>query len=159
MSMIYLSRIVFEYQGARFEGCLFSLRKERLRLFATIGLIGLGLIILFPNFAFPLAWIAPIFLLEPISAAFGYPSMFKKLKSGNYTLIASISAAALFNWIILELWNDYSSPKLVYTIPYVGFLKVLEMPILGYLGYPFFGMIVYNFVLPSVYPMSLRSIA
>ena len=85
--------------------------------------------------------------------------MLKKLKSGNYTLIASISAATLFNWIIWELWNDYSSPKLVYTIPYVGFLKVFEMPILGYLGYPFFGMIVYNFVLPSVYPMSLRSIA
>ena len=73
--------------------------------------------------------------------------MLQKLHNGNYTIIASISAATLSNGIVWELWNYYSSPKWLYTIPYVGFLKVFEMPILGYLGYPFFGMIVYNFVL------------
>lgn len=116
-------------------------------MFPAIGSIGLGLVVLFPTFAFPLVWIAPIFLLESISSAFGYPSLFKKIQTGNYTLIASISASTLFNGITWEFWNYYSSPKWVYTIPYVGFLKVFEMPILGYLGYPFFGMIVYNFVL------------
>ena len=147
MSTIYFVKIVFRDQGLRFEGRPFSLQKERVSLFAAIGLIGLGLVILFPTLAFPLVWIAPIFLLESISAAFVYPSMLQKLHNGNYTIIASISAATLSNGIVWELWNYYSSPKWLYTIPYVGFLKVFEMPILGYLGYPFFGMIVYNFVL------------
>ena len=147
MSTIYFVKILFQDQGARFEGRPFSLQKERLRLFAAIGLIGLGLVVIFPTFAFPLVWLAPIFLLEPISAALWYPSMLQKLKNGNYTLIISISAATLFNGTVWELLNYYSSPKWVYTIPYVGFLNVFEMPILGYLGYPFFRIIVYNFVL------------
>ena len=42
-------------------------------------------------------------------------------------------------------WNFYSLPKWIYTIPYVGFWKVFEMPILGYLGYPFFGLIVFSY--------------
>jgi hypothetical protein len=56
----------------------------------------------------------------------------------------------LFNGIVWELWNYYSSPKWAYMIPYVGFLNVFEIPILSYLGYPFFGMIVYSFV-PILY--------
>ncbi len=35
--------------------------------------------------------------------------------------------------------------KWTYTIPYVGFCKVFEMPLLGYLGYPFFGIIVCSY--------------
>ena len=31
-----------------------------------------------------------------------------------------------------------------YQIPYVGFWKLFEMPALGYLGYPFFGLIVFT---------------
>ncbi len=53
--------------------------------------------------------------------------------------------ATLFNGLWWELWNYLSLPKWIYTIPYVGFWKVFEMPILGYLGYPFFGLIVFNY--------------
>ena len=34
-----------------------------------------------------------------------------------------------------ELWNFYSHPKWVYQVPFVDFLHVFEMPLLGYLGY------------------------
>jgi hypothetical protein len=33
------------------------------------------------------------------------------------------------------MWNFYSWPKWYYTVPYVGWAKVFEMPLLGYLGY------------------------
>jgi len=51
----------------------------------------------------------------------------------------------LFTGLWWEIWNYYSLPKWVYTIPYVGFWKIFEMPLLGYLGYPFFGLIVFTY--------------
>ena len=51
----------------------------------------------------------------------------------------------LFTGFFWEMWNFYSLPKWYYTIPYVGFWKVFEMPILGYGGYPFFGLVVFSY--------------
>ena len=42
-----------------------------------------------------------------------------------------------------EMWNQWSYPKWVYHVPGVGFAKVFEMPILGYLGYLPFSLEVY----------------
>jgi hypothetical protein len=33
------------------------------------------------------------------------------------------------------MWNFLSYPKWIYHVPFVGFLHVFEMPLLGYLGY------------------------
>ncbi len=138
---------IFETLGSHFEGPQFSLGARDAYALAVAGFVGLALAILLPTIAFPLIWLAPIFLLESLAYATGNPSVFQKINKGNHTLVVSISAATLFNGIVWEFWNYYSSPKWMYTIPYVGFLKVFEMPILGYLGYPFFGVIVYNFTL------------
>ena len=43
------------------------------------------------------------------------------------------------------MWNFYSLPKWTYTIPYVGFWHVFEMPLLGYLGYLPFGIVVFAY--------------
>jgi hypothetical protein len=43
------------------------------------------------------------------------------------------------------MWNVLSLPKWTYTIPYVGFWHIFEMPLLGYLGYPFFGIVVFSY--------------
>jgi hypothetical protein len=34
-----------------------------------------------------------------------------------------------------EMWNFYSYPKWIYQIPFVDFLHIFEMPLLGYGGY------------------------
>jgi hypothetical protein len=41
------------------------------------------------------------------------------------------------------MWNYNAMSKWYYTVPFVGFGKVFEMPILGYLGYLPFGWEVY----------------
>ncbi len=53
-------------------------------------------------------------------------------------------SGTLFTGFFWEMWNYYSLPKWVYHVPYVGFWKIFEMPALGYLGYPFFGLIVFT---------------
>jgi hypothetical protein len=51
----------------------------------------------------------------------------------------------LFTGFWWEFWNFYSMPKWIYTIPYVDFWRIFEMPLLGYGGYPFFGLIAYSY--------------
>jgi hypothetical protein len=100
-----------------------------------------------PQFLFPLVWIAPILIVEPLLFLLQAKSTLYQIQRGDWTTIISVTSAALFTGLFWEMWNFYSLPKWQYTIPYVGFLKVFEMPILGYLGYPFFGIIVYSYTI------------
>ena len=101
---------------------------------------------LFPSETFPLVWILPILFLEPLAYALRVPaSLVHQIEQGNLTLPLSLGIGTLVTGFWWECWNFYSLPKWIYTIPYVGFWKVFEMPILGYLGYPFFGLIVFSY--------------
>ncbi len=99
----------------------------------------------FPNESFPLVWIAPILILEPVGFALRYPTLLPDLLARDWRLTAAAMIAATFNGVWWEMWNFHSLPKWTYTIPYVGFWKVFEMPLLGYLGYPFFGIVVFAY--------------
>lgn len=55
------------------------------------------------------------------------------------------AVAALVCGFFWEFWNYGALPKWYYTIPYFGFGKIFEMPILGYLGYLPFGLMIYSF--------------
>ena len=101
---------------------------------------------LFPSETFPLVWIFPILFLEPLAYTWGVrASLVNQIERGNLALPLSLGIGALITGFWWECWNFYSLPKWIYTIPYVGFWKVFEMPILGYLGYPFFGLIVFSY--------------
>src|SRR6478752_1264961 len=122
-----------------------TIRKANLVVSVLLGLSSFCLVVLFPREAFPLVWIAPILLLEPVTYAAGFPSLLRQIERGDWLLPVSIMAATMFNGVCWELWNFYSLPKWVYEIPYVDFWHVFEMPILGYLGYPFFGLFVFSY--------------
>ncbi len=145
MSTIYLFKSAIDGFGMSFRGRSFAVGKRWLAVSVLFGLLGLDALTLLPDITFPLVWIAPLLIIEPISYLFGFPSLLRKTQDGNYNLIVSIALATSLDGFLWELWNFYSMPKWVYTIPCVGFWKFFEMPALGYLGYPFFGLIVYSF--------------
>jgi len=111
----------------------------------AVGLSSFYLMQVFPSETFPLAWIAPFLVLEPVLYFSGLPSLLGQIEKGDWTLTISVMTATLFTGFFWEMWNYYSLPKWYYTIPYVGFCKVFEMPILGYGGYPFFGVVVLSY--------------
>lgn len=117
------------------------------------------LVKIFPHEAFPLIWIAPLLLLEPILYFLGSSSLLRRLESGEWSLPVSLLAGTLFTGFWWEFWNFYSMPKWIYIIPYVDFWRIFEMPILGYGGYPLFGLIVYTYaalVLLVIFKKELR---
>jgi hypothetical protein len=105
-----------------------------------------ALLKLFPKETFPFVWIIPILFLEPLNYTFNPGvSLARLIERGQLALPVSIGLATLVTGFWWELWNYYSLPKWVYTIPYVDFWKIFEMPLLGYFGYPFFGLIVFGY--------------
>ena len=126
--------------------CSIEIYSYWLLISIAIGVVSFYLMQVFPKQTFPLAWIAPFLILEPVLYLIGLPSLLSEIKRGNWTLAISCMSATLFTGFFLgEMWNYYALPKWYYTIPYVGFWKLFEMPIFGYAGYPFFGIVVLSY--------------
>lgn len=121
------------------------LQKPYLWISFAIGIITIPLMTIYPKELFPLVWISPFLILDPINYYLGFPSVLKELFEGKWINTISVAFGILFTGFWWEMWNFYSLPKWVYEIPYVGFYKIFEMPILGYGGYLFFGLEVLSF--------------
>jgi hypothetical protein len=101
----------------------------------ALGLACVPLLYLFPDQTFPLVWLAPLAVLDGIAELRGRPSIIGLVRQGRAGPVLLLAVAGLGTGILWELWNWGALPYWAYRIPYVGFLPVFEMPILGYLGY------------------------
>ncbi len=111
----------------------------------TIGLLALILPFIRPDFFYPLIWLAPGLIFEAINHKLGYDSLLDDLIRGDWTRVVTLALSALIIGSLWELWNLYADPKWVYAIPYVGFAKIFEMPVIGFLGYIPFGWSIFSF--------------
>ncbi len=112
-----------------------KITKRFLHIMMWIGIAFLIAPIVFPNLAFPLVWASLFFLLDPINYLHKQPSIISHLKDRKLRIPLSLLLAGLITGFFWEFWNYWAIPKWQYAVPYVGFFKVFEMPILGYLGY------------------------
>lgn len=116
-----------------------------------IGVASLSLPFLFPRYTFPLVWLGFIFFLDPINYLMGGKSLLRNLENGSLTKIRALLLSGLICGFLWEFWNYWAGAKWVYTIPFVGnFLKIFEMPLLGFFGFPPFALecyVMYNFIL------------
>ncbi len=90
---------------------------------------------LWPHQTFFVLWLSLAFLLDPINNLLGRKSALAHLKARDWRFFLTIPLAGLCCGFFWEMWNSQALPKWYYTVPYVGFSKVFEMPILGYSGY------------------------
>jgi hypothetical protein len=112
----------------------------------AVGLICLPLLYLFPDQAYPLVWVAPLLVLDGVADLRRRPNVFALVGEGRAGPVLLIAAAGLGTGILWELWNWGAVPHWDYRIPYLGFLPVFEMPVIGYLGYPPFALVADAFV-------------
>ncbi|HEY4389257.1 MAG TPA: hypothetical protein VGN34_32845 [Ktedonobacteraceae bacterium] len=123
-----------------------------LQTFILLEIVGLACFILpwiFPQYCFGLVWLSLIFLLDPLNNFMGRKSMLAHLlmKDWHFSILPFASLTCGVFW---EMWNFFALPKWQYTVPYIGFWKVFEMPLLGYSGYLPFALelfALYQFVL------------
>jgi hypothetical protein len=117
---------------------------------ATIlGLVMLLLPFLWPQYFFPLTWLAFIFLLEPFCYLGGGQSLWVNWCRGSRREIYLLLLAGLICGFFWESWNFWAKARWVYTLPYFNAGRIFEMPVLGYLGFLPFALecaIMYNFL-------------
>jgi len=120
-----------------------KITKRLIHIMHIIGIMCLTAPIILPKFTFPLVWASFFFLLDPINYLHKQPSIIKHLKDRSLTIPLSLMLAGLIAGFFWEFWNYWAIPKWFYNIPYVGFFKLFEMPLLGYLGYLPFALELY----------------
>lgn len=103
-------------------------------LVEVIGIICLILPWIFPQYFFGLIWLSVVLILDPINNLLGRKSVLAHIAVRDWRFFV-LSLGGLICGFFWEMWNYYASPKWYYTVPYVGFLKIFEMPLLGYSGY------------------------
>ena len=65
----------------------------------------------------------------------GNRSLLQYTSKGDWRPVLALWFGCLICSFFWEMWNFYSFPKWVYRVPFVNFLHIFEMPMLGYLGY------------------------
>jgi hypothetical protein len=78
-------------------------------------------------------WLGFIFLLDPINARLGSETLTRER-------IINLSLSGLLCGVLWEFWNFWSRAKWHYTVPIMEHLKIFEMPVPGYLGFPAFAL-------------------
>jgi hypothetical protein len=97
----------------------------------------------------PLVWLGYVLLLEPLNDRRGAPSWLREVKRGDYRTLTALLASGLICGVLWEFWNYWALTRWTYTVPYGGEVKIFEMPVLGYLGFPPFALeafAMYNFL-------------
>lgn len=108
-------------------------RTTRLTLLA--GLAMFLVLMAWPSVFFPFTWTFMVLMLAPINAWLGHRSIFDWTRTGNWRPVVALGLGVLTCGFFWEMWNFFSYPKWIYSVPYFDFLPIFEMPILGYLGY------------------------
>ena len=121
----------------------YNFSKSLLYIMIILGIFCFFLPIFFPRFTFPLIWLSFFLLLDPINYMNKQPSVIGHLKDKNISTPLSLLLAGIILGFLWEFWNYWAVIKWKYDIPFVGFFKIFEMPVLGYLGYFPFALELY----------------
>lgn len=85
-------------------------------------------------------WLGFIFLLEPINVRIGGETLFGDAKRGEWGRAINLALSGLLCGILWEFWNYWAGAKWHYTVPIMENVKIFEMPVPGYLGFPAFAL-------------------
>jgi hypothetical protein len=110
-------------------------------LSVTAGAIMLVVPIVHPSqyFAAPV-FLGFVFLLDPLNARLGAESILGDLRERRPGRLINLLVAGLACGFAWELWNYWAGAKWIYSVPILPHLRLFEMPIPGYGGFPAFAV-------------------
>ena len=85
-------------------------------------------------------WLGFIFLLDPLNARVAEQSLAGDLGRGQLDRMLNLALSGLLCGLLWEFWNYWSRAKWHYTVPIMEDVKLFEMPLPGYFGFPAFAL-------------------
>lgn len=150
----YLLLRTFESFNLRYtQGPKIGFSNSILYFLLVMGLILLFFMGYFPHILFWVLWVCLVPVLVPAMSIKGYWTPFTPIaRKGDWSFMVLIAVATMFNGFVWEFWNfgseyfkDYypTNPNYwKYAVPYMDKWHFFsEMPLLGYFGYLFFGVV------------------
>jgi len=112
-----------------------------LRLASWAGIVFLALPLAWPQFFFPLVWGATTLLAEPaLYRRAPRWSLIADLERGDAGRVIRLLVGGAGVGLLWELYNSVARSRWIYTVPGLENLKLFEMPLLGFLGFPVFAL-------------------
>ncbi len=127
-----------------------------------------GAIMLLIPIVYPSTWLAApvwlgfIFLLDPLNAAVGAESIRGDLVDKHRGRLLNLLAAGLICGFVWEFWNYWAHTKWIYNVPVPPHVKLFEMPVAGFAGFPPFAVecfVMYVFARHWIWRGAWRRIA
>jgi hypothetical protein len=109
--------------------------KASILIMFVLGILMFICVFLFPEYSAAFIWMSLYFILDPINLWLGNRTLLQHTAKRDWREVIALWVGCLICGFFWEMWNYYSNPKWYYTVPYVDFWHVFEMPALGYLGY------------------------
>jgi hypothetical protein len=131
------------------QGPRLRLTPQRLRWFEAAGVLFLALPMLAPQYFFPLVWGTAILFLAPANYRCGLDGLLRQFERGEYGPTLRLLLAGLVAGLCWESFNFWARAKWIYTVPFFESLKLFEMPVAGFLGFPPFAVecgVIYRFL-------------
>jgi hypothetical protein len=131
--------------GRRLDGrrpLRFSRRTKT--VFFIAGFLLFVVILVFPSpYLCPLPWISVLLWFEGMNDRLAVGSFSEKFGRGDYGLFVSLLISGAVCGLLWEFWNFWAGTKWLYHVPYLPDVKLFEMPVLGFLGFPPFAVECY----------------
>jgi hypothetical protein len=131
--------------------------KPLLAVMILIGAAGVVVPLVRPSEWFaPIIWLSFIIFIDPFNTFNGSESIVGDLARGDWRRLFSLLASGLVCGFLWEFWNYWALSKWTYTVPYFGDIKMFEMPVVGYLGFPPFAVecwVIYIFLHSLLQPL------
>ncbi len=113
----------------------------------ALGSLALAAPLVAPDHVVPHLWAAVwggfIFLADPFNAHAGRQSVWVDALEGRSRRLWTLLAAGVVTGALWEFWNYWASAKWIYTFPLLVDVRIFEMPIIGFVGFPPFAVETY----------------
>ena len=114
------------------------------RALLVLQALGLGCLLLpliWPRWFFPLVWVGMTLVADPyVYRHDPGRSLLADLERGWTRRIARLLVGGMAIGLLWELFNAGARGKWIYTVPGLEELKLFEMPLLGFFGFPFLAL-------------------
>jgi len=92
-------------------------------------------VLFLPRYFFPFTWVWLFLFVDALNFLRGRASLLEQVSRGDWRNVITLALAGIVCGFFWEMWNIFALPKWYYTVPFVSFAHVFEMPLLGYGGY------------------------
>jgi hypothetical protein len=116
-----------------------------LKFLILAGAASIFLALAWPRIFFPLTWLCFIFLLEPVNFWLNNQTFLKDIEKREWSRFWCWVLAGLVAGLLWEFWNFWAKSHWEYSLPYLNFWRVFQMPLLGYTGFLPFALEIFAF--------------